>query len=121
MGAHGGLQLLHRQLTADLLAATDAMRTKTDMSVDRRPPPDDTGTDEELYKMGFHFVPYVGSRSGKRFFLPEMTGFGENQVVLFPTGLISIRMGKGAELPPEENVNSGTATTEQAVDRLSPF
>jgi hypothetical protein len=72
--------------------------------------------------MGFHFVPYVGSRSGKRFFLPEMTGFGENQVVLFPTGLISIRMGKGAELPPGEKVNNrGGETTEQAVDRLSPF
>jgi hypothetical protein len=122
VGAHGGQQLLHRQLTADLLAGTDAMRTKTDMSVDRRPPPDDASTDEELYKMGFHFVPYVGSRSGKRFFLPEMTGFGENQVILFPTGLISIRMGKGAELPPGENVDSvGAGTTAQAVDRLSPF
>ncbi len=98
------------------------MRTKTDMSVDRRPPPDDTSTDEELYKMGFHFVPYVGSRSGKRFFLPEMTGFGENQVILFPNGLISIRMGKGAELPPGETVNASVGwTTAQAVDRLSPF
>jgi len=122
VGAHGGQQLLHRQLTADLLAGTDAMRTKTDMSVDRRPPPDDASTDEELYKMGFHFVPYVGSRSGKRVFLPEMTGFGENQVILFPTGLISIRMGKGAELPKGEKVNNGGAgTTEQVVDRLSPF
>jgi hypothetical protein len=122
VGAHGGQQLLHRQLTADLLAATDAMRTKTDMSVDRRPPPDDTSTDEQLYKMGLHFVPYVGSRSGKRFFLPEMTGFGENQVILFPTGLISIRMGKGAELPPGEKVNNaGVGTTEQAIDRLAPF
>lgn len=121
LGAHGGHQLLHRQLTADLLAARDAMRTKTDMSVDRRPP-DDESTDEELYKMGFHFVPYIGSRSGKRFFLPEMTGFGENQVILFPNGLISIRMGKGAELPPDEKVNTaGRGTTAEAVDRLSPF
>jgi hypothetical protein len=51
-----------------------------------------------------------------------MTGFGENQVILFPTGLISIRMGKGAELPKGEKVNSGGAgTTEQVVDRLAPF
>jgi hypothetical protein len=92
------------------------------MSIDRRPPSDDTSTDEELYKMGFHFVPYLGSRSGKRFFLPEMTGFGENQVILFPTGLISIRMGKAAELPPGEKVNNGgEGTTAQAIDRLSPF
>ncbi|HET9388654.1 MAG TPA: hypothetical protein VFO44_03315 [Steroidobacteraceae bacterium] len=121
LGAHGGQQLLHRQLTADLLAGRDAMRTKTDMSVDRRPP-DDRSTDEELYKMGFHFVPYIGSRSGRRFFLPEMTGFGESQVILFPNGLISIRMGKGAELPPGEKVNTSVkGTTAEAVDRLSPF
>jgi hypothetical protein len=121
LGAHSGQQLLHRQLTADLLAARGAIRTRTDMSVDPRPPPDNS-TDEELYGLGFHFVPYIGSRSGKRFFLPEMTGFGENQVILFPNGLISIRMGKGAELPPGEKVNvSGAGTTAQAVDRLAPF
>lgn len=121
LGAHDGQQLLNRQLTTDLLAARDAIRTKTDMSVDRRPPDDDS-TDEELYKLGFHFVPYVGSRSGKRFFLPEMTGFGENQIILFPNGLISLRMGKGAELPPGEKVNtSARGSTAQAVDRLSPF
>jgi len=121
LGAHGGQQLLHRQLTADLLAARDAMRTKTDMSVDRELL-DDQSTDEELYKMGFHFVPYIGSHSGKRFFLPEMTGFGESQVILFPNGLISIRIGKGAELPPGEKVNSSSSgTTAQAVDRIAPF
>jgi len=121
LGMHGGQQLLHRQLTADLLAAREAMRTKTDMSVDRRLP-DDENTDEELYKMGFHFVPYIGSGSGKKCFLPEMTGFGESQVILFPNGLISIRMGKGAELPSGENVNSTVRrTTAEAVDRLSPF
>ena len=121
LGAHAGQQLLHRQLTADLLAAREAVRTKTDMSVDRRLP-DEENTDEELYKMGFHFVPYIGSRSGKKFFLPEMTGFGESQVILFPNGLISIRMGKGAELPSGEKVNSrAKGATAQTVDRLSPF
>jgi hypothetical protein len=121
LGAHAGQQLLHRQLTADLLAAREAIRTKTDMSVDRRLP-DEENTDEELYKMGFHFVPYIGRRSGKKFFLPEMTGFGESQVILFPNGLISIRMGKGAELPSGEKVNSrAREATAQTVDRLSPF
>lgn len=96
------------------------MRTQTDMSLDPGPP-DDTST-EELYKMGFHFMPYRGSHSGKKFFLPQMTGYGENQVILFPNGLISIRMAKGAELPPHENVNvPGAGTTAQAVDRLAPF
>jgi CubicO group peptidase (beta-lactamase class C family) len=122
LGAHNGQQLLNRQLTADLLSAKDAMRKKADMSVDRSPPPDDKSTDEELYKMGFHFVPYIGSGSGKRFFLPELLGSGENQVILFPNGLIAIRAAKAAELPKGTKENSGVGEmTAQAVDRLSPF
>lgn len=121
LGAHAGRQLLHRRLTADLMTAREAIRTKTDMSVDRGLP-DEENMDEELYKMGFHLVPYVGSRSRKKVFLPEMTGFGENQLIIFPNGLISIRIGKAAELPPGENVNSSVrGTTAQAVDRLLPF
>jgi hypothetical protein len=121
-GMHNGVQILHRQLTEELLSAKDAIRKKTDMSLDRSPIPDDTGTDEGLYKMGFHFNPYVGSKSGKRFFLPTMSGSGANEVILFPNGLISIRAGKASELPKDEKANSGTGPmTALAVDRLLPF
>jgi CubicO group peptidase (beta-lactamase class C family) len=121
-GMHDGVQLLHRQLTEDLLSAKDAIRKKTDMSIDRSPVPDDMSTDEGLYKMGVHFNPYVGSKSRKRFFLPTMSGSGGNEVILFPNGLISIRTGKAAELPTGEKANSGSGPmTAQAVDRLNPF
>ncbi|MBV8852438.1 MAG: hypothetical protein JOY91_03500 [Sinobacteraceae bacterium] len=121
LGAHAGHQLLHRQLTADLLAAKDAIRVKTDMSLDRSPP-DEANTDEELYKMGFHFVPFVRSRSAGKLYLPQMTGFGENQVILFPNGLISLRMAKAAELPPGTVINSDAAkSTAQVVARFAPF
>jgi CubicO group peptidase (beta-lactamase class C family) len=121
-GMHNGEQILHRQLTEDLLSAKDAIRKKTDMSLDRSPIPDDAGTDEGLYKMGFHFNPYIGSKSGRRFFLPTMSGSGANEVILFPNGLISIRAGKASELPKDEKANSGTGPmTAQAVDRLLPF
>ena len=121
LGAHKGQQLLNRQLTEDLMSAKDAIRKKTDMSIDRSPPPDKS-TDEELYKMGFHFAPYIGSRSGKRFFVPEMRGSGENEVILVPNGMIAIRTAKAAELPPGTKANSGVGEmTIQAVDRLSPF
>ena len=121
LGEHNGQQLLNRQLVADLMSARDSMRKQTDMSVDRRPPPADD-TNEQLYKMGFHFVPYVGSRSHTKFYLPEMNGSGENQVIIFPNGLISIRAAKAAELPPGEKVDSGVREmTAQAVDRLAPF
>ena len=121
-GMHKGVQILHRQLTEDLLSARDAIRKKTDMSLDRSPIPDDAGTDEGLYKMGFHFNPYIGSKSGKRFFLPTISGSGANEVILFPNGLISIRAGKASELPKDEKADSGTGPmTAQAVDRLLPF
>ena len=121
-GMHDGVQILHRQLTEDLLSAKGAIRKKTDMSLDRSPVPNDNSTDESLYKMGFHFNPYIGSESGKRFFLPTMRGSGGNQVILFPNGLISIRTGKASELPGGEKANSGSGPmTAQAVDRLKPF
>ena len=121
-GMHNDVQLLHRQLTEDLLSAKDAIRTKTDMSIDRSPVPDGTSTDEGLYKMGFHFNAYIGSKSGKRFFLPTMSGSGANEVILFPNKLISIRAGKASELPKGEQANSGTdPMTAQAVDRIHPF
>jgi CubicO group peptidase (beta-lactamase class C family) len=120
LGEHNGQQILNRALTADLMAAKDAMRKKTDMSVDRSRPPEDS--DEELYKLGFHFAPYIGSKSHKRFYLPEMLGSGENQVIIFPNGLVSIRAAKAAELPKGEKANSGVGEmTAEAVDRLLPF
>jgi hypothetical protein len=119
---HNGVQILHRQLTEDLLSAKDAIRKKTDMSIDRSPVPDDKSTDEGLYKLGFHFNPYVGSKSGTRFFLPTMSGSGGNEVILFPHGLISIRAGKASELPEGQKADSGSGPmTAQAVDRLIPF
>ena len=41
-GMHDGVQILHRQLTEDLLSAKGAIRKKTDMSIDRSPVPNDT-------------------------------------------------------------------------------
>jgi hypothetical protein len=51
-----------------------------------------------------------------------MNGSGENQVIIFPNGLISLRAGKASELPPGEKANSGKGEmTAEAVDRLLPF
>ena len=69
-----------------------------------------------------HLAPSEGSRSHKKFYLPEMNGSGENQVIIFPNGLISIRAAKAAEIPPGEKRDSGVGEmTAQAVDRLAPF
>ena len=76
----------------------------------------------ELYHWGFHYVPYVGSASGKLHYLPTMSGSGENQVVIYPNGLISIRTAKASQLPPGEKASSDEGpVTLRAVDRLAPF
>ena len=120
-GAHGGRQILNRQLTSDLLAARDAIQKDGDFSV-ARVTPDDAPASTEFYKMGFHFVPYVGSASHRRFYLPTMSGFGENEVILYPNRMISIVMGKAAAFRPGDQVKSEKGPqTIRAVDRLTPF
>lgn len=120
-GAHAGRQLLHRQLTEDLLAARGAL-SKTGDAASGRSGAEDGGDVAGLYRMGFHFTPYVGSRSHHRYFLPTISGSGENEVILYPNGLVSIRIAKAAGLPPAQKVSSDDGPlTIRAVDRLAPF
>lgn len=120
-GRHGGQQILHRELTRQLLAAHEAIDKKGDRSlgapaVSADEPPAD------LYKMGFHFTPYVGSRSRKLHYLPTMSGFGDNEVILFPGRVVAIRTAKVAQVPPGQQARSDdSAATVRAVDRLAPF
>lgn len=118
-GVHDGVQILHRQLTEDLLAARDALVKSGDASV-RRCAAD--GAAAERYRMGFHFTPYVGSLSHRRYDLPTLEGSGENEVILYPNGLVSIRIAKAAGLPDGVKVSSDDGPqTIRAVDRLVPF
>lgn len=120
-GAHNGQQLLYRQLTDDLLAARDAVNKTGDGSVT---PHDGTAPTPaiEWYKMGFHFTPFTGGRSHALVNLPTMSGSGDNEVILFPNGIISIRIAKAAELPEGEKAQAGDPfATPRAVDRLMPF
>jgi hypothetical protein len=121
LGAHGGKQILNRQLTSDLLAARDAILKDGDSSV-TRVAPENAAAAAEFYKMGFHFVPYVGSAAHKRYYLPTMSGFGENEVILYPNQMISIVMGKAAQFHPGDQIKSEKGPqTIRAVDRLLPF
>ncbi len=120
-GAHGGVQILHRQLTDDLLAARGALAKSGDASLGAFAPAGDLA-DAGLYLMGFHFTPYVGSASGRQYYLPTIKGSGENEVILYPNGLVSIRTAKAAGLPDGVKVSSDDGPqTIRAVDRLAPF
>jgi CubicO group peptidase (beta-lactamase class C family) len=120
-GAHAGVQILHLQLTTDLLAARGAIQKDGDFSVARVLPQNTSGM-TEFYQMGFHFIPYVGSASHRRLDLPSMNGFGENEVTLYPTGVVSLIFGNAAQFKPGDQIKSDQGPrTLQAVDRLTPF
>jgi len=113
-GGHDGKQILHRELTAQLTAANGALVEDVNGYAG--------AVAGMLYKMGFHFRPFVGSGSRTRVYLPAMTGFGENEVILFPGRIVSIRVAKVADVPADEQAAAGDAdATPRAIDRLAPF
>jgi hypothetical protein len=119
-GRHDGKQLLHRGLTRDLLAAQGALDKLSDNSASGSRPA--TLPPPQLYKMGFHYTPYTGSRSGKTLQLPTMSGFGDNEVILFPGRIVAIRTANVANVPAGQKAVTDDATaTLRAVDRMAPF
>ncbi|MDE2052832.1 MAG: serine hydrolase, partial [Gammaproteobacteria bacterium] len=120
-GSYGGEQILHRDLTEDLLAARDALPKRGDLSLGGKGCAAAGAAEGELYKMGFHFRPYVDSR-GKQYYLPTMWGAGESEVILYPNGIVSIVIAKALELPAGEAARSDAGPeTVRAVERLEPF
>jgi hypothetical protein len=114
-------QILHPALTRELLASHGALLKTGNAPLTGRVGSGDVG-DVSLYKMGFHFTPYVGGVGRRRFYLPTMWGSGESEVILYPNQLASIRIAKAAQLPAGETGTEGDPlTTPRAVDRLVPF
>jgi CubicO group peptidase (beta-lactamase class C family) len=121
VGAHGGQQILHRGLTADLLNAREAIPKQLDLSLGRRELDGANGAAGELYKMGFHFRPHIGA-DGRQYHLPTMWGAGDSEVILYPNGLVSIVIAKALELPAGEVARSDAGSeTVRAVERLEAF
>ena len=121
-GAHGGVQILNRELTTDLLAGKDAIVKNADASLGPVASPLPGSSEDGLYKMGFHFLRYVNA-SGATEYLPSMHGSGENEVILFPNRIVSIVMAKAPEeVPGKEMIRSDEGpVTIRAVERLAPF
>jgi hypothetical protein len=121
-GAHAGVQILNRDLTSDLLAARDAIVKNADASVGPVAAPLAGSSEDGLYKMGFHFLRYVNTH-GTVEYLPSMHGSGDNEVILYPTGIVSIVMAKASvEVLGKEKTRSDEGpVTIRAVERLTPF
>ncbi len=97
LGEHEGMQLLHREVMAGIFTTAGAITKATDLSVQaafeaRAPVPLAAG--EQLYKMGFHLIPHADRAGAPVVYLPGAFGAGSNQVIMYPHGLISIRMAK---------------------------
>jgi hypothetical protein len=85
------VQILNRELTADLLAGRDAIVKNADASLGPVSSPLDESTEDGRYKMGFHFLRYTNA-AGTVEYLPSMYGSGDNQLILFPNGMVSLVM-----------------------------
>ena len=72
---------------------------------------------EGLYKIGFHLTPHADLDGGATVYLPGAFGAGSNQVVMYPQGLISIRMAKVWDCDECRGL-SGPEDTMTAVNRL---
>jgi CubicO group peptidase (beta-lactamase class C family) len=113
-GVWGGRQILHRDLTTELLAARGALSKSGGAPIASAALADSLPERSTLgkathYRMGFHFTPYCSPDSGKVDYLPTMWGSGESEVILYPNGLVSIRIGKAAGSIDERTVRNPTA------------
>jgi hypothetical protein len=122
LGAHGGVQILNRDLTADLMAGREAIVKNADASLGPVASPLSVSREDGLYKMGFHFLRYVNG-NGAVEYLPSMHGSGDNEVILYPNRMVSIVMAKASVeiLGPEKTRSDEGPVTIRAVERLAPF
>jgi CubicO group peptidase (beta-lactamase class C family) len=123
-GEWGGREILHRELTADLLAARGALSKQHGLALPpgERPPDPASMTKPTHYRMGFHFTPYQSRQSGRWYYLPTMWGSGESEVILYPNGFASIRIGKAAGVADQVLPhNAASQPTIEAVEVLQPF
>jgi len=120
LGLHDGKQLLHPELTAQIFSTQGALIKAHDHSLDKalsRELNETKKEKQELYKMAFHYEPYLDSQ-GQQKHVPMMYGFSENQVIFHPNRFISIRLTKAWPLPNDEKETMGSAQTIKIINNL---
>ncbi len=105
-GVHEGEPLLHPELTAEALYRTDVRGIAFG-------PPAEIG--QPSYYLALWHQNYVGE-GGCVVDLTRMSGWGGHRVVLFPNGIVAIRISKvaGSEASPVDGLAA-------VADRLDPF
>ena len=105
-GAHEGEQLLHAELTAEVMYRTDVRGITFGPLVE---------TGQPSYYLATWHQNYLGE-GGCSVDLTRMSGWGGHRVVLFPNGIVAIRISKvtGNEGSPVDGMAA-------VADRLAPF
>jgi len=114
-------QILHPDVTAEIFTTRGALIKVRDHSLEAAfsiSMDESEYKNKELYKMGFHYVPY-SKDEGDKGHVPMMAGFSGNHVLFHPNGIISIRFAKAWPLPDDEQADVNHYDTIDVVNRLS--
>ncbi len=121
-GRLGQTQILHAGVTAQIFSTNGALIKTHDHSLETAfsAGPADVAArrGKQLYKMGFHYLPYTNNQ-GIEDHLPVMAGFSGTQAIFHPNGMIAIRFAKAWPLPENEQANLHLNDTIDILTRLS--
>jgi hypothetical protein len=119
-GRYGDEQILHPGVAAQIFTTDGALVKDYDQSLESAfndAVTEDFIQGKGLYKMGFHYAPFVND-DGTTGHAPTMQGFSETTAILHPNGIVSIRFAKAWPLPDDEQQNEGRKDTMEIVNRL---
>ena len=104
LGRHGDNQVLHAGVAAAIFTTDGAIIKDLDHSLDTalaEPADPRRYEGKELYKLGFHYTPYIDADGTARH-VPMMAGFSATTAILHPGEIIPIRFAKAWPIPPEQ-------------------
>ncbi len=112
-GIYNGEQILHREKTAALFSIEGTLP---------QGPGNSYKYGERRYKMGYHYVPYEDMYSGRVLYVPYMSGWIGNQVVMLPGDMTAIRISRAWPAPDEDQAAAGDPTPMiEVANRLRGF
>lgn len=120
LGRNKDSQILHRDVTAQIFTTAGALIKDYDHSLEAAFSLDLNESrfqGKELYKFGFHYVPFVGHK-GSVDHVPMMSGFSGSYAMFHSNGMVSIRIAKAWPVPDEEQGDVYGFDTLEIVNRL---
>ncbi len=120
LGRSGEVQILHPDVVAQIFTTDGALIKDHDHSLETafsKTVDEAANRNKELYKFGFHYVPYSND-DGTESHAPQMSGFSGTQATFHPNGIMSIRFAKAWPIPENEQADVNRNDTIDIVNRL---